>query len=631
MPIGRVTVVRDDPACIRCCGCDIPSTTASKRRRDGFATAAAWAARDGGPAPAAMRRSETDAPDAPAPEFDVELGLGPWASEYASEAPCSCCRGGDGIGERRESTGNCACLRTCARRAWSGDAVLTPDARWYSGKTVVFVGDTHLCCGFDLERDPSTALDVSTLDGLMSETLGSLGDRVVYTGDVYEMWCAVAGSLPLAKGARRALGIQRPARSEDADAGATRTSASASSSSASGWATWSSPSWAAWAFGPLAVDPSRRSRAPRMSAERYLRGSCSAAAGDAVDRCSAIVGASVGCCALEPWDALFPAIVDTWPSTHRTLCLAALDGRAVVLAGNHDAAIARCLAVDGASLPRELRRDGTGGASAPPGSIGVPCYNSVEFGGMVRAEHGHRRDTACDDRSVLSRAVSCAGCLAGHWKSQGLARASNAVLRTAYRAFSATPCGMACDWTCFPLAQRPRVLRGGRCAGCCVCCASADTETGVLRTCSSSPCDSASRGTVDRHEARRAAADGAMATPSPSGPLRIVLFGHTHLKCVAVVGAGALYVNAGNSARPVRRVVGASLDKLQMRFFDIVNRSRAGNPLARDELDSLTIDVARIAFDADGRPESAEVGTVNLVTKVFSLAERTSRNASWRT
>ena len=81
----------------------------------------------------------------------------------------------------------------------------------------------------------------------------------------------------------------------------------------------------------------------------------------------------------------------------------------------------------------------------------------------------------------------------------------------------------------------------------------------------------------------------------------------------------------------VRRVVGASLDKLQMRFFDIVNRSRAGNPLARDELDSLTIDVARIAFDADGRPESAEVGTVNLVTKVFSLAERTSRNASWRT
>ena len=621
--VDLVTVVHDNPTCLRCCGKDV-STCASFTKTE-------------------TKRLEEVPPKRRRCKCCQSV------TTCCCLRPCCCCHkdasadapiGAESDSSVRKnvthesylSTGACGCMRICAADEWSNDRILSPATYWWQDRTITFVSDMHLSCGFGIDDwseyagrkvDPNNtraciARDVMLLDQLISRTLLSLGDRTVYLGDIYDMWCAVGGTLPMSD-ARRAVG---------------RTLG------------WGRPFWAPMVWG---VDPDKKyvddpdsgrggTRAKfveelevAVQSNEHLRtasGHLSAAAvwlssytADAIDRGNAFAGATVRCCTLEPWDALFPAIVETWHLTHAVITDSVLGRRAIIISGNHDAAAAMCL--------QRIRHQYN-----PPSAVHmdtqslqcerIPCYNSVEFGDVLRAEHGHRWDVTCDDRSVLSYGVSCMGCVAGHWKAQAMATGMNGCVRRGHQAFTKSIFGRMCNFMCCPLSSNPR-------------------REQHVNTHSKSyiPLHDG----VDADAAMAVSADGALSYNPPPKPLGAVVFGHTHRQAIRLVPkTGALYVNTGNSARPIRRVVGASLGKLDRSLTSLVEQYarmlspdefsaavRIGDlptmstpaplavePLTPDEFSSLTIDVARVKFDKNGNLESAETGVVNIVTRAFT-------------
>jgi hypothetical protein len=425
----------------------------------------------------------------------------------------------------------------CVSKAWRADRVATPHLDWWRGREIVFVSDTHLCCGFGDKYDDgdedSVDPDVALLDRLMADTFASLGDRLVLLGDTYDLWCAVGGKLPKSRARSAATRALR----------------------------WSSPFWARWVWGSdSATRASSSADMPWNPVDTYI-------ARNLIDRGAAIFGATASCFSFQPWDALYPAIVATWPRTHDFVSSAVRSGFAYVVAGNHDAAIARHF-YDASGAP-------------------LPCYNSIEFGDSVRAEHGHRRDFTCDDRTALSYAASCAGCSAGHYAALGLASGINAAIRRTYAAIY----------------------------GSSMCCCSRVGGTDASDVCA------ADRASDSGSVAVRARMDAGELTPGPRRKLTAVVFGHTHdLSLQVLPETGALYINSGNSARPVRRVVGSALGRLDLGLEQIIkcaHEDSCAHRLSREELDSLTIDVAKVSFDADGSVSAAEVGTVDIYTRRY--------------
>jgi len=661
-----VTIVHDNPTCVRCCGRDLLTCSAIPGNT----------VYGSGSASAAL------------PFYRQSLRS--WYKGACNKVcdRCCCCnysvaggRAGQQEAFRRlqedtlrsvqarprevqMSYGHCDCLRTCVADEWSNDKILSPTEMWWSGRIVTFVSDMHLSCGFGIDdlsvgqaqqttHDTSdasrvaTAKDVALLDELMSRTLMSLGDRTVYLGDMYDMWCAVGGSMPISR-----------ARQGVANLG------------------WAKPCCAPLYWG---VDPTTRllddaengrggTRAKlfedvrlAMQTNNHTAGyrdrlSASAVwlssfAGNVIDRGNAFAGATLSCCQLEPWDALFPAIVDTWPRIHATIVDSVLKHRAIITAGNHDAAVAMCLArikrssiagsiatMNVEPVPQTMHtddyvdrheshaphdgHDGHVASSDVDTMLGtterVPCYNSVEFGHVLRAEHGHRRDVTCDDRSVLSYSVSCMGCVAGHWRAQRAATNMNGCARKTFGYFASSVFGRFINYACCPLSAHRRLPES-----------SAQLEYKDHHE------DKASSGSLclfepigdatDVDAATRIMDDGPLSYAYPPGPLGVVVLGHTHNLMIKRTGE-RVYVNSGNSCRPIRRVIGASLGKLEHNLGQIVdtfNAAAAAPPeltrrLTLEEESALTIDIAQVKFSADGKVEWIKTSLVNIVSQTLT-------------